>query len=107
MFSGVPLIILDTDIGSSTDDLFSLEMQVYMVCNCNTGQKMWDPLTVINAVEGDGLFTLTERGTVALHDDGTAIFTPSATGNCRVQIPGDDAWCSSMLEKIRNVNKIH
>ena len=79
--------------------------QVYMVCNCNTGQKMWDPLTVINAVEGD--FTLTERGTVSLHDDGTAIFTPSATGNCRVQIPGDDAWCSAMLEKIRNVNKIH
>ena len=81
--------------------------QVYMVCDCNTGQKMWDPLTVINAVEGDGLFTLSERGTVVLHDDGTAIFTPSATGNCRVQIPGDDAWCSAMLEKIRNVNKIH
>ena len=81
--------------------------QVYMVCDCNTGQKMWDPLTVINAVEGDGLFTLSERGTVVLHDDGTAIFTPSATGNCRVQIPGDDAWRSAMLEKIRNVNKIH
>ena len=81
--------------------------QVYTVCNCNTGQKMWDPLTVINAVEGDGLFTLSERGTVVLNDDGTAIFTPSATGNCRVQIPGDDAWCFSMLEKIRNVNKIH
>ena len=26
LFSGVPLIILDTDIGSSTDDLFALEM---------------------------------------------------------------------------------
>ena len=25
-YSGVPLIILDTDIGSSTDDLFALEM---------------------------------------------------------------------------------
>ena len=46
--------------------------QVYMVCNCNTGQKMWDPLTVINAVEGDRRFTLTERGTVSLHDDGAA-----------------------------------
>ena len=26
VYSGVPLIILDTDIGSSTDDLFALEM---------------------------------------------------------------------------------
>ena len=25
-YAGVPLIILDTDIGSSTDDLFALEM---------------------------------------------------------------------------------
>ena len=26
VYSGIPLIILDTDIGSSTDDLFALEM---------------------------------------------------------------------------------
>ena len=26
MYSGVPLIIFDTDIGSSADDLFALEM---------------------------------------------------------------------------------
>lgn len=25
-YTGVPLVILDTDIGSSTDDLFALEM---------------------------------------------------------------------------------
>ena len=80
--------------------------QVYMVCDCNTGQKMWDPLTVINAVEGDGLFTLTERGTVVLDDEGTVIFTSSATGNSRFQMPGDAAWCSAMLEKIRNVNTL-
>ena len=81
--------------------------QVYMTCNCNTGQMMWDPLTVINAVEGDELFTLTERGTVVLNDDGTVIFTHLATGNSRFQMPGDDAWRSAMLEKIRNVNMIH
>ena len=81
--------------------------QVYMTCNCNTGQMMWDPLTAINAVEGDDLFMLTERGTVVLNDDGTVIFTPSATGNSRFQMPGDDAWRSVMLEKIRNVNKTH
>ena len=81
--------------------------QVYMTCNCNTGQMMWDPLTVINAVEGDELFTLTERGTVVLNDDGTVIFTYSATGNCCFQMPGDDAWRSAILEIIRNVNMIH
>ena len=81
--------------------------QVYMTCNCNTGQMMWDPLTVINAVEGDDLFMLSDRGTVALNDDATVVFTLSATGNSRVQMPGDDAWRAVMLEKIRNVNKIH
>ncbi len=78
-----------------------------MTRNCNTGHKMWDLLTVINAVEGDRLFTLSERGTVVLNDDGTVNFTPSATGNSHVQMAGDDAWCSAMLEKICNVNKIH
>ncbi len=72
-YTGVPQVILDTDIGSSTDDLFAL----------------------------------TERGTVVLNDDGTVIFTPSAKGNSRFQMPGDDAWRSAMLEIIRNVNKIH
>ncbi len=81
--------------------------QVYMTCTCDTGQMMWDPLTAINAVEGDDLFALTERGTVALNDDGTVIFTASATGNSRFQMPGDAAWRSTMLEKIRNVNKTH
>ena len=32
---------------------------------------------------------------------------PSAKGNSRFQMPGDDAWRSAMLEIIRNVNKIH
>ena len=81
--------------------------QVYMTCNCNTGQMMWDPLTVINAVEGDDLFMLSDRGTVELNDDGMVIFTFSATGNSRVQMPVDDAWRAAMLEMIRNVNKIH
>jgi hypothetical protein len=80
--------------------------QVYMTCNCDTGQMMWDPLTVINAVEGDDLFMLSERGIVGLNDDGSVSFTLSATGNSRFQMPGDDAWRSAMLEIIRNVNKI-
>ena len=31
--------------------------QVYMNCGCDTGQRMWDVLPTIQAVEGDDLFT--------------------------------------------------
>ena len=80
--------------------------QVYMTYNCNTGQKMWDPMTVVNAVEGDNLFTFSERGTIAITDEAETIFTPSSTGNCRYQRPGTKAWAAAMLEKIRTFNKI-
>ncbi len=79
--------------------------QVYMTCNCNTGQKMWDPMAVIHAVEGDGLFSLSGRGIVILTDKAETIFTPSATGNCRYQLPGSAEWTAQMLEKIRYANK--
>lgn len=78
--------------------------QVYMKCNCNTGQKMWDPMAVINAVEGDEAFSLSQRGTVRLTPQAETIFTPAATGNCRYQLPGSSQWNSAMLEKIRKVN---
>ena len=81
--------------------------QVYMTCNCNTGQKMWDPMTVINAVEGDSLFILSERGTVTILPNAETPFTPSSTGNCRYQMPNDSAWAATMLSKIRTVNKMH
>ena len=76
-----------------------------MTCNCNTGQKMWDPMVVIHAVEGDGLFSLSGRGTVILTDKAETIFTPSATGNCRYQLPSSAEWSAQMLEKIRYANK--
>ena len=79
--------------------------QVYMTCNCNTGQKMWDPMAVIHAVEGDGLFSLSGRGIVILTDKAETIFTPSATGNCRYLLPGSEEWSAQMLEKIRYANK--
>ena len=78
--------------------------QVYLTCNCNTGQKMWDPMAVINAVEGDSLFSLSERGTVTLTPEASTIFTPSASGNCRYQLPGNADWNAAMLERIRNFN---
>ena len=80
--------------------------QVYLQCNCNTGQRMWDVMSAIHAVEGDSQFSLSERGTVQLTDNAETIFTPSATGNCRYQLPGDAAWAATMLERIRTFNKM-
>ncbi len=79
--------------------------QVYMQCDCNTGQRMWDVMPVIQAVEGDALFSLSGRGTVTITDQAETIFTPSATGNCRYQLPGTEEWAAQMLEKIRHANK--
>ena len=80
--------------------------QVYMTCNCNTGQMMWDPMAVIQAVEGDDLFTLSPRGRVTLTPQAETVFTPSATGNSRYQLPGSADWNAAMLEKIRRYNKM-
>ena len=79
--------------------------QVYMHYDCNTGQRMWDVMSVIQAVEGDALFSLSARGTVQLTDNAETIFTPSPTGNCRYQLPGSVTWAAQMLEKIRIANK--
>ena len=79
--------------------------QVYMQCDCNTGQRMWDVMTAMHAVEGDALFSLSGRGTVTLTEQAETIFTPSATGNCRYQLPSSEAWAAQMLEKIRDANK--
>ena len=80
--------------------------QVYMTCDCNTGQRMWDPMCVIQAVEGDSLFSLSKRGTISITPQAHTIFTPSATGNVRYQLSGNAQWAAMMLEKIRTMNKM-
>ena len=78
--------------------------QVYMRCDCNTGQKMWDPMPVFNAVLGDSLFYLSERGTVVYDDEGVLHFTADPRGNCRYQEPGSQQWAYAMLQRIRQSN---
>lgn len=78
---------------------------VYEKCNCDTGQRMWDVMPVIQAVEGDGQFLLSERGTVTLTPEYSTLFTPSSTGNCRYQKAGDDTWAAQILGKLREINK--
>ncbi len=76
--------------------------QVYMTCNCRTGQRMWDVCAVMNAVEED-LFLLSEPGTVVLTPECYTLFTPDEQGNCRYQIPRDAMWGHQILDKIRSV----
>ncbi len=69
------------------------------------GQRMWDVLPVIQAVEGDHLFTFSPWGTVTLTPAVETLFAPSATGRHRYQLPGDAEWNAAMLERIRTVNR--
>ena len=80
--------------------------QVYMNNNCNTGQKMWDVLAVLNAVYGDSLFSISDRGRITYADDRT-YFTKDPEGNDRYQFRGDNKWNADMLQRIRNVNMKH
>lgn len=79
--------------------------QVYMHYDCNTGQRMWDPMLPIQEIEGDSLFALSPRGHISLTSDGRVNFTYDPTGNCRFQMPGDEAWAQSMLSRIRASNR--
>ena len=81
--------------------------QVYLRCDCNTGQRMWDPLPVIQAVEGGDGFTLSEWGEVTYTDSGLTQFFPSASGKSRYQIPGSADWNAQMLERIRLFTRQH
>lgn len=79
--------------------------QVYLNCFCNTGQKMWDVLPIINAVKGDDWFTLSPRGTVELMPNTRTNFTPDPKGNIRYQIAGNEAWVEKILDEIKSSYK--
>ncbi len=79
--------------------------QVYMRFNCRTGQKMWDPMAIIQAVEGDSYFALSPRGNVSIDVNADVFFSFNPSGNCRYQLPGNAQWADVMLQKIRNINK--
>ena len=82
--------------------------QVYLMDDYDDpGQRMWDPLTVIQAIEGDAAFLLSERGIVSIDSNSVTTFTSSPYGNCRYQLLGDSAWVAAKLEYIRNMNRLH
>ncbi|MGN0188612.1 MAG: nucleoside hydrolase [Candidatus Cryptobacteroides sp.] len=77
--------------------------EMLLRCVADDGQRMWDPLTVINAVEGDSLFSLSSRGKVLLRDDASTVFCESSEGNYRHQLPGSQDWNAGMLQRIRSI----
>ncbi len=63
--------------------------QVYLMDDYDDpGQRMWDPLTVIHAIEGDAAFLLSGRGTVSIDSHAVTTFTPFAFR----QLPLPAAW---------------
>ena len=120
-YTGVPLVILDTDIGSSTDDLFSLEMLHYYqqqgrckllgVVVDREGEDCAACADVMNTYFGCrdrmGATSKISDVPVGLVRDG--IKHPRVWIDYRA-LPtytkvDDDAWRSAMLEKIRDVKR--
>ena len=104
-YEGVPLVILDTDIGSSTDDLCArlIENVGFFATLVSSPQHSANTarFALCARLIENVQFSLSERGIVSLTPQAEAIFTPSATGNCRYQLPGNEARNAAMLQKIR------
>jgi inosine-uridine nucleoside N-ribohydrolase len=81
--------------------------QVYMNNECHTGQKMWDVMAVLNAVQGDSLFQFSDNGRVSIDEKGITPFTKDAKGNDRYQRPNDTEWNNRILQEIRKETKEH
>ncbi len=92
----VPRILLDTDVGSSTDDLFALAMlyRYEDAGKCRLLGVVIDRPGESNAVFVDAMNAWAGRAGLPV-------------GNCRRQLPGDAAWNAAMLEKIRSFNRMH
>lgn len=79
-------------------------LQVYLNKDCNTGQKMWDFLCVVNAVKPE-TFSYSPKGFVSLNEAGKICFTQDKQGNFVYQLPGDKKWNDSMLAFLRFYGK--
>ena len=75
--------------------------QTYMYKDCDTGQRMWDHLCVLNAVFPN-TFVYSERGDLTINDDNTVSFTSNPNGKFMYQIPGGDDWYAQQLSILRS-----
>lgn len=67
-----------TDLAADPGNPLAL---VYSNCTIDPGQKMWDALAVVHAVEGDSMFTMSPDGNVTLNEnDHQTTFVPDPKG---------------------------
>lgn len=59
---------------------------VYAECQCDTGQRMWDSNTVLQAVEGTDYYTISAAGNIHVTPQGNTIYHPSPFGDRYYQI---------------------
>jgi len=82
---------------------------VYTNYTCDTGQRMWDTNCLVNAVQGDAAYHMSQRGWVKFIDRGEEslmLFTVDPQGNARYQLPGDTYFADEKLMEIRRHNRI-
>ena len=78
--------------------------QIYMRFNCNTGQRMWDPMIPLQEIEGESLIALSPRGHLTFSANKVS-FTTDPDGNYRYQVKGDESWAQQILSLIRASNR--
>lgn len=128
--TGVPRIILDVDICSSTDDLFAMVMHLYNGRQLRQGVRFgiqlrsggWVYPVILPPMARRRRHDVLARrswapgalSTRAGHlrhfmdrSSSYKAFIPSPSGNCRYQLPGDNAWAAAKLDYIRQMNKMH
>lgn len=93
-----PIVFSPMEVGNEIDyrpkavlaDLADYEKSpmktVYAECETDTGQKMWDPNTVILAVEGTDYYTISAPGNIHVTPQGNTIYNPSPFGDRYYQI---------------------
>ncbi|MBO4777654.1 MAG: nucleoside hydrolase [Bacteroidales bacterium] len=76
--------------------------QIYLDCPEDPYQRMWDPLTIIQAVEGDDYFSWSPQGIVTLQKDFTLTFSACCSGNSRYQKRGTEEQQRCWMKMIEN-----
>ncbi|MBO7055691.1 MAG: nucleoside hydrolase [Bacteroidales bacterium] len=76
--------------------------QIYLDCPEDPYQRMWDPLTIIQAVEGDDYFSWSPQGTVTLQKDFTLTFSSCRSGISRYQKGGTEEQQRCWMKMIEN-----
>ncbi|MCQ2606979.1 MAG: nucleoside hydrolase [Bacteroidales bacterium] len=77
--------------------------QIYLACPEDIYQRMWDPLTIMTAVEGIDLFSWSEKGIVKLTDDFTLEFIENPEGNAMYQKVASKKQNEFLLQRIREI----